>query len=733
MAPFRGKRRGGGSFGNRSHYKKHGGAAGLKPADATFEKKLHGKDFDKVEEQPSEDEESEEDDTSRVRPYNALLDQLKARKSANGRSSKKRKLNGAEVLREPLQNDKKQPNLVFDPTDGLEPGSKGVDAVLDEPEGSVMDDDGSLGSESEPEQVAADTVKPDLFEAHQSVSDSLVLARRLAAAEDAPWSYTIIDKVENKAVTQREDIIKHSHPYAQSQQDMRHLSLRGSTPVGLSSVKLKKKVIEQATRWNIDLKAVSPVLRMGLFDYRDVIFPCRTVENAILAQQLTCIQCLNHVISNRDKILKNNTRLAHSENGELELRDRGFTRPRVLFLLPTRQACARIVKLISALYGAEQEENKKRFEKSFTSADEIFSEDKPLDFRDLFGGNDDDMFRIGLKFTRKTMKYFSPFYTSDIILASPLGLKLAIGSDDVKDYDYDFLSSIEIVVIDQADALLMQNWEHVETIFEHLNLVPKESHGCDFNRVKHWYLDGKARYLRQTIILSAFQTPELKRLVNTQTKNLDGRLELCPKFDGAILDFQIRIKQTFVRFEATTPLDDPTARFNQFTSAIVPSIVRLASANKSNKAGILIFIPSYLDFVRIRNYFTTSTATQNIPFGSISEYSEVPEMTRARSHFFTGQNSVLLYTERAHHFRRFQIRGVKHIFMFGLPENPVFYREIVGGYLSKSVGEGRVMEGEVSCKSMFSRYDTMKLERIVGSSRYLNMVFDRGGDTFDFV
>lgn len=67
----------------------------------------------------------------------------------------------------------------------------------------------------------------------------------------------------------------------------------------------------------------------------------------------------------------------------------------------------------------------------------------------------------GVAVLQKSMRLYAPFYSSDIIIASPLGLRTVIGAEGEKKRDYDFLSSIQMLIIDEADIYLMQNWEHV--------------------------------------------------------------------------------------------------------------------------------------------------------------------------------------------------------------------------------------------------------------------------------
>jgi len=81
-----------------------------------------------------------------------------------------------------------------------------------------------------------------------------------------------------------------------------------------------------------------------------------------------------------------------------------------------------------------------------------------------------------------------------------------------------------------------------------------------------------------------------------------------------------------------------------------------------------------------------------ISIGAMAEETPVSSVARALSQLFTGRHSVLLYSRRASHFRRYDIHGVTRVVSYALPDNSLSYGEIVGGFIVRSIGQGRVTE-----------------------------------------
>ena len=263
--------------------------------------------------------------------------------------------------------------------------------------------------------------------------------------------------------------------------------------------KLVKHLEEQG---GLDSRGVEFLGLLG--EYRDVCYTDRKYAEVEQLRLAYCLHTLNHVLKTRNRILKNNGKQEARESGEEKLRDQGFTRPRVLIVLPFKEAARRVVEtLISLLYPSSKGNvsNKKRFDQEYRALPPSKgSKFKPQDFNETFEGDCDDDFKLGLGVTKSSLKLYTDFYSSDIIIASPLGLKLVIGDEEKGEDgekklrgDSDFLSSIELLILDQADVFLMQNWEHVTSVLDRMHLQPKDSHGVDFSRVRHWSLDGHAR------------------------------------------------------------------------------------------------------------------------------------------------------------------------------------------------------------------------------------------------
>lgn len=473
--------------------------------------------------------------------------------------------------------------------------------------------------------------------------------------------------------------------------------------------------------------------------YQDILhsnknaFATESQDDDLNVTDACLLHLLNHVYKMRDLITKNNARLSHQSDNENKSinaaeppRDQGFTRPKVLILVPLRSIALKTVKRIIEMIPSSCKVNieyRDRFIDEFGAGEEDENGDlenraisegqkqgknktssKPADFQALFGGNNDDHFRFGIKLTKKTVKLYSDFYSSDIIVASPIGLITRIGEAETeKNKDVDFLSSIEILVIDNADVILMQNWSHVVSVVDQLNRLPTKQHGTDFMRIREWYLNGQARYYRQTIILSNFVNADINALFNRFCVNYRGKVKMLSVYNGVLPKVLLQVRQVYERFDSSSVLDVDDRRFEFFTKKIFPKI------KDSLQGGIMLFISSYFDFVRLRNFLKE----QNASFCLLGEYTKQSDISRGRTWFFHGERKIMLYTERAHFYHRYKIRGIRDLIYYSLPERNDFYAEITN-----------MFEGveNPTCTVLVSRFDSLKLERIVGTSSAQKML-----------
>ncbi|CAG8451384.1 10406_t:CDS:10 [Acaulospora morrowiae] len=542
-----------------------------------------------------------------LNPYDSLEDSLD--EGEKGESSKKPYNKLIELLQKDSENQEFFKRRKFE-EEGMEyvavmkANDDSFESLHEDVGDARLDDDNLQTEESDDDELlknhdAEDNEGgADEYDIHFGDDQSNEIVTRITDVDERRWKISKFEDSVLKSVTK----------YFLNEESLETSESKEENGSNFDHFKIKEKLVESWKRLHENRTEVFSELQSRLFHhfnkYRDVLFSNRSLENSREIRRVYALHALNHVFKTRHRVLKNNTKItrAHSTGKDIEeLRDQGFTRPKVLILLPFRNSALDLVETLINLSGTEQQENRRRFFDSYgiLPEQEKIDLNKPADFLETFRGNIDDMFRIGIKFTRRSMKLYAEFYNADIIIASPLGLRMIIGTDGDKKRDFDFLSSIELLIVDQSDTFLMQNWDHLEHILNHLNIIPKSSHDCDFSRVKNWYLDGRAKYFRQNIIISEYLTPEINAIFNKQMMNIAGKLKIKMDYEGSITEVIPEIKQIFIRIECPSLPEADDIRFKYFTEKTLP----LLKKSNSELLHTMIFIPSYFDFVRLRNYF----------------------------------------------------------------------------------------------------------------------------------
>ena len=490
----------------------------------------------------------------------------------------------------------------------------------------------------------------------------------------------------------------------------------------LSQLHVKRSLCAQVSMTNVkladiklnddfSLTPVQQVLFSIVNKYMDLYYPRRCYANAEELRFVYCLHAVNHILKTRSRVLAHNAKLrTQSDDVPDQYRDQGLTRPKVLILLPFRDAALCVVNILAHLLSTEQQSvmKKTRFESEYGCADEppVMGK-KPEDFEATFKGNIDDNFRIGISITKKSVKLYTKFLSSDIIIASPVSLRAVVEPAEKGDSnECDFLSSIEMVIVDQADVLFMQNWDHVLYIFERLNCQPKQSNGVDFSHVRMWSLNGWSKLYRQTLIFSEFDLQPLRSLSTRHCSNYAGQVQVKTTTSRyAWVQVAVRMRHEFCKFAVDSLVDVDDRRFEYFTSKILP-LYTDASMRQT-----LVFVSSSLDFIRLRNEFTR----REIEFIQLSEYDNTKETQRARGAFVHGRTHLALMSERFHFFRRYNhIRGVRHMIFYDLPSRPHFYPEICNWIRDL---RRPLAEDSATCRVVYCKYDILRLRAVLGNER----------------
>lgn len=446
----------------------------------------------------------------------------------------------------------------------------------------------------------------------------------------------------------------------------------------------------------------------------------------------------------------------------VEYKDQGFARPRVLVLAPFRSSAFAFVRSLLRVMPTREVHKRERFVRDFGPPERVeegtadtgktwlashdsdvsdVSDDeaaggagggpprKPKDYRHTFRGNIDDAFIFGISVSRKRIRLFADSFSSDIIVASPVALRRKIGMPGDKEFDADAFSSVEVLVVDQVDVLSMANLDHVQGCLEACNLMPKQTRDTDFSRVRTFNLEGHAAKLRQSIFLSAYVEPQAVALMRRTCHNEAGAVLVRGRYGGTLSRVALQVRQVFQRVSVTTAEASADERFEFFKSKVMP---RLMGAHAGVTSGdvaaggqphTLIFVPTYFDFLRLRRLLRDKDAR----FAALSAYAEDSSIARARTRLYHGKIAMMLYTERLHFYRRFRLRGVRHIVWYGPPVHADFYAELLN-----LLSEAADVAQPVSCLLLFSRFDAAPLARIVGNTRATRMLEEDRQPTFLF-
>lgn len=387
-------------------------------------------------------------------------------------------------------------------------------------------------------------------------------------------------------------------------------------------------------------------------------------------------------------------------NSDVE-KSQGFTKPRVLYICGLKSNAhdfiCHLMQLLSfkkedPMYDKFMEEYELPEDEADKQKASFHKTDKSFDFVETFSGNQDDAFKIGLRYYKKRLHFYSSFYKSDIIVASPLGLNLML-----QDNEYDFMSSIEVILIDRLDVIKFQNWRFLLDLIEKINLPLSKWRDADLNLLRVSTIDGHVKLYRQTIAVSCTQHSIFNALFR-RFENKRGFIKLAykPTNDVVLLGSQLKVQQLFIKVAAATVKDCEAELMKYFIKNMLSSLQGIG--------GVLIVLGDYTHFLRI----TKDLQFANFEYLPCHESCTPKQMLFARQQFQAGKTPAIITTSRLLFFKRYVIKGTSKVFFVVPPEYPDIYREAFKMFdLSK----------KNSVVTLYTQYNANQLEPIMDQEK----------------
>ncbi|KEG09950.1 U3 small nucleolar RNA-associated protein 25 [Trypanosoma grayi] len=181
----------------------------------------------------------------------------------------------------------------------------------------------------------------------------------------------------------------------------------------------------------------------------------------------------------------------------------------------------------------------------------------------------------------------------------------------------------------------------------------------------------------------------------------------------------VPVRQHFLRFEpGPSPEACDDARFDVFTRDV---FAKKIAPLVERDVRTIIFVPSYFDYVRLRNYMIRE---HRDAFAAICEYTSLQQQRKALGQFTDLERPLLLVTERFYFFKRYFVKLAEVMVFYSPPVFPAFYMSLVSRLVANSPNAFAL--------TLFCRFDTHELNRIVGTRR-TRQLLEREADAYSFV